>query len=101
MGNFTVIFLSFSAVLLIYLLFRRLFAAFAESELRKCRNVRFCEDRVEIYAQGESLEYLLRLALALPQRTVVYVSSGAEAELARFIAETMQKYYDFEIRYKD
>ncbi|MBQ9745287.1 MAG: hypothetical protein IJW21_00500 [Clostridia bacterium] len=100
MGTFTVIFLSFSAVLLIYLLFRRLFAMFAESELRKSRCARISRDSVEIYARGESLEYCLRLALTLNRRTVVFVKKdGSDAELSGYIAEAMQRYYDFEIRY--
>ena len=98
MGTFTVIFLSSAAVYFAYLLFRRLFALAAESELRKSRYVRLSREGAEIFARGESLEYLLRAALFLPcGKVTVYVSR--EDEESSYIAEAMQKYYDFEIRY--
>ena len=98
MKYFAIIFLSFAGVWFIYLLFRRLFARAAESELRKCRYVRLSENGAEIFARGESLEYLLRAALFLPcGKVTVYVSR--EDEESSYIAEAMQKYYDFEIRY--
>lgn len=98
MKAFTVIFLSFSAVFLAYLLFRRLFAFWAESELQKSRYVLFSTNGVEIFAKGESLEYYVRVALALPYAKItVYVTEGDEE--SAYIAESMKKYYDFEIRY--
>jgi hypothetical protein len=95
--TFALVFLSFFAVLLVYLLFRSLFAYLAESELRKCRYVKISTDSVEIFAQGESLEYYLRAALFLGARVTVYVAEG-DGESA-YIAESMKKYYDFEIIY--
>ena len=98
MGAFTVIFLSFCVVLLFYLLFRSLFAHIAESELRKCRNTRFSSGGVEIFAEGESLEYCIRAAIMLPRyKITVFVKNGDEE--SAYIAETMSRYYDFEIRY--
>ena len=100
MKYFAIIFLSFAGVWFIYLLFRRLFARAAESELRKCRYVRLSENGAEIFARGESLEYYLRAALFLPyEKITVYVASGDEE--SAYIAETMKKYYDFEIIYTD
>ena len=95
--TFALIFLSFFAIVLFYLLFRSLFAIMAESELRKCRYVRISTERVEIFARGESLEYYLRAAVFIGARVTVYVAEGDEE--SAFIAESMQKYYDFEIIY--
>ncbi len=93
--NFTVIFLSFTAVWVVYAVSQRLFCKFAERELRKSKNVRFAEDAVEIFAEGEGFEYLLRLALALPDTKIrVYLSDDEEA---RCIAEIFERFYDFEI----
>ncbi len=93
--NFTVIFLSFTAVWIVYAVSQSLFGAFAERELRKSKNVRFAGDAVEIFAESESFEYLLRLALALPSHTIrVYIG---EDEEARCIAEVFERFYDFEI----
>jgi hypothetical protein len=51
---------------------------------------------VELFARGESLEYLLRLALALPDVNIrVYIAEGDEE--AACIAEIMGRFYDFEI----
>ena len=97
MEYFAVIFLSFALVFLVYLLFRRLFAYMAEGELRKCRNVRFSTRGVEIFAVGESLEYCLRSAILLGEKITVYVAESDEE--SAYIAEAMQKYYDFEIVY--
>ena len=97
MEYFAVIFLSFALVLLAYLLFRRLFAYMAEGELRKCRSVRFSTRGVEIFAEGESLEYCIRASMLLGQNVTVYVAEGDEE--SAYIAEAMQKYYDFEIVY--
>lgn len=95
--TFAVIFLSFVLILLIYLLFRSLFAFFAERELQKCRNVRFSTGGVEIFAVGESLEYCIRAAMLLGEKITVYVAEGDEE--SAYIAEAMRKYYDFEIIY--
>jgi hypothetical protein len=97
MVTFAVIFLSFAALLLFYLLFRSLFVLFAERELRKCRNVRFSTSGVEIFAYGESLEYCIRAAILLGEKTTVFVAESDEE--SAYIAEAMQKYYDFEIIY--
>jgi len=99
MEAFTVIFLSFVFVVLCYLLFRRLFALEAESELRKCRSVRFSTDGVEIFAHGENLEYCLRAAILLGEKITVYVTEGDEE--SAYIAEAMHRYYDFEIVYEN
>ena len=99
MVTFAVIFLSLVLILLFYLLFRRLFAGAAESELRKCRNVRFSTRGVEIFAEGESLEYCIRAAALLGERITVYVAEG-DGESA-YIAEAMRKYYDIEIVYEN
>ncbi len=99
MVTFAVIFLSFVLILLIYLLFRSLFALFAERELQKCRNVRLSTDGVEIFAQGESLEYCIRSAILLGEKITVYVAEGDEE--SAYIAEAMRKYYDFEIVYEN
>jgi hypothetical protein len=99
MVTFAVIFLSFVVVLLFYLLFRRLFAFFAEGELRKCRNVRFSTEGVEIFARGESLEYLIRSAILLGEKITVCVENGDEE--SAYIAEAMRRYYDFEIIYEN
>ena len=99
MVTFAVIFLSFAALLLFYLLFRSLFALFAERELRKCRNVRFSTSGVEIFACGESLEYCIRASALLGERITVYVSAGDDE--SRYIAEAMRRCYDFEIVYED
>ena len=95
--TFAVIFLSFLLVLLFYLLFRSLFALAAERELQKCRNVRFSTDGVEIFAQGDSLEYYIRSAALIGEKITVYVAYGDEE--SAYIAEAMRKYYDFEIIY--
>ena len=95
--TFAVIFLSFLLVLLIYLLFRSLFALIAERELRKSRNVRFSTDGVEIFARGESLEYYIRSAALTGEKITVYVAYGDEE--SAYIAESMRKYCDFEIIY--
>ncbi len=93
--NFTVIFLSFTAVWIVSAFAQRLFGAFAERELRKSKNVRFAVDAVEIFAERENFEYLFRLALALPSYTIrVYVGEDKEAEC---IAEVFLRFYDFEI----
>jgi hypothetical protein len=94
--NFAFVFLSFAAILLVYMLFRRAFSVFAYSELRKSGCARFCGGAVELFARGESLEYLLRLALALPDVNIrVYIAEGDEE--AACIAEIMGRFYDFEI----
>ena len=95
--TFVLVFLSFFAILLFYLLFRSLFAIIAESELRKCRYVKISTNRVEIFARGESLEYYLRAAIFIGARVTVYVAEIDEE--SAFIAEAMRKYYDFEIIY--
>ncbi len=92
--NFAVIFLSFSAVLALYAAAHVFWRAFAERELQKSRCVRFSADTVEIFAECESLEYLFRLALALPMKIKVYIGEDEEAEC---IAETLARFYDFEI----
>jgi hypothetical protein len=99
MEYFAVIFLSLALVSLIYLLFRRLFAFFAEGELRKCRNVRFSTEGVEIFARGESLEYLIRSAILLGEKITVYIENNDEE--SAYIAEAMRRYYDFEIIYEN
>jgi hypothetical protein len=91
------IFLSFLSILIICLLFRSLFVRAAEKELRKCRNVRISTDGVEIFAEGESLEYCIRAAILLGEKTTVFVAESDEE--SAYIAEAMQKYYDFEIIY--
>ena len=97
MVTFAVIFLSFSIVLLTYLLFRSLFALFAERELQKCRNVRFSTEGVEIFAEGDSLEYCIRAALLLGEKITVYIAQGDEE--SAYIAEAMRNYCDLEIIY--
>lgn len=99
MEYFAVIFLSLALVFLFYLLFRRLFALMAESELRKCRCARVFHDRVEIFARGESLEYYLRSALFLRDEKRITVFVAGDDEESAYIAEAMQRLYDFEIRY--
>lgn len=98
MVTFAVIFLSFAALVLFFLLFRSLFAHMAESELRKCRSVRFSTHGVEIFADAESLEYCIRASALLGKKITVYVTRG-DGEAA-YIAESMRKYYDFEIVYE-
>ena len=88
--TFALIFLSFFAILLFYLLFRSLFAIMAESELRKCRYVRISTERVEIFARGESLEYYLRAAVFIGARVTVYVAEGDEAPQIACIRSTTQ-----------
>ena len=92
------IFLCSAIVFLGYLLFRRLFARAAESELRKCRYARISGESVELFARGESLEYYLRAALCLPWAKITVFVEKSDEESA-YIAETMKKYYDFEIIY--
>ena len=94
--NFAFVFLSFAAIWAGYTLFRRAFSAYAYRELRKSGCVRFAGDTVEIFAESESFEYLLRLALALPDVNIrVYIAEGDEE--AACIAEIMGRFYDFEI----
>ncbi len=93
--KYAVIFLSFAAVLSLCALSCKLWRAFAERELRKSRYVRFTGDTVEIFAEGESFEYLFRMALALPDVKIRVYLSGDED--ARCIAEILERFYDFEI----
>lgn len=93
--KFAVIFLSFAAILTLYAAASGFWRAFAERELRKSGYVRLLADTVEIFAEGESFEYLFRLALSLPDVKIrVFVREDEEA-LA--IAETLARFYDFEI----
>ena len=95
MGDFTVIFLSFTAVSAGFMLFRRAFSAFAMRELRKSVCVRFLADTIEIFAQAESFEYFFRFALFTPFCIRVYVAESDEEAVC--IAETLARFYDFEI----
>ena len=99
MVTFAVIFLSLIFVFLVFLLFRSLFACMAEKELQKCRNVRFSTDCVEIFADGESLEYCIRASALIGKHITVYVAYGDEE--SAYIAEAMRKYYDLEIIYRN
>ena len=100
MGIFTVIFLSFTALLFIYLLFY----IFAKREIDRSDEVRKKGNEVYISARAQSLEYLLRMAVASQaDRIIVYINiNAADAKESESIALDFshnEKYV--EIRYTD
>ncbi|MGN1095409.1 MAG: hypothetical protein ACI4QR_03375 [Eubacteriales bacterium] len=102
MGLFADIFVSFIAVLLLYVLFRTAFSLFAEKELENSA-VRRINDTFVIYAAPESLEYYLRMSLLLDRHTKVIVNidkNAPDSEELSFIAGNLSKKSDnIKIRY--
>lgn len=99
--NFTVIFLSFAGIFLAYLFFTGVFRIFAESELRK-NGCEILGGAVIIFAEAESLEYLLRMASVLPYEEidVIIDTSRADSEETEYITSVFaQRLRNIEIIY--
>ena len=99
--NFTVIFLSFAGVFLACLVFISAFRIFAERELRDS-GCKMIGGTVVIFAEAESLEYLLRMASALSydKIEVLIDATRADAEETEYIASVFaRRLRDIEIIY--
>jgi hypothetical protein len=102
MGIFTVIFLSFAVSAAVYFAARRALRAFAEAEIERHPLAVKRGSTLCIYAQAQSVEYLMRLAaLASCEKTVIYIdkNSACAGEALYIAAALAKKMNNTEIRY--
>lgn len=98
-----IIALSAVTVMCLYFVFYALFLNFAKNEIAKSREVRRREQTFEIYANAESLEFYIRMAMAAEPKTKIIVNINtncAEAGELEFIAAKFaHKAGNLKIRY--
>ena len=87
-----VIALSAAVFTLFYFLMRFLFSYFAEREISKSREVRRYGKTLEIFACADSLEFYIRMAVAVRDTEIIIVNIDAksfDAEELAFITENL------------
>ena len=97
------ILVSTALVLSLYFVFRVMLFLFAEHELETSLKTRQTRDAIEIFADAESLEYYVRLALVAAEgktEVVAYVKkdSADKADMLDIIAEMKKEHKNLSYR---